>query len=238
MKKSLPNLFTMANLLLGMLALLYAFSGRYELSVSLIFIAMVMDGIDGKLAVKLNVCTHLGKQLDSLCDLVSFGVVPSAVLYNLVLQEYGVIGITLALLFPAAGAYRLARFNITASSSPGFTGLPITIAGGALASLVFHNHLYTTWMTPVFMGVLTLLMVSRIPYPAVKKGQSLNIVLFYFYHSAVICLIIFILAWKEMVFYVLTTYVTFGLLASLYRLLRRRQEAAISLSSGGDEIDY
>ncbi len=236
--KFLPNIFTFLNLLLGMLALLYAFQGSYELSVSLIFFAMVMDGIDGKLAVRLNLCSEMGKQLDSLCDLVSFGVVPAAVLYNLALHEYGLFGLVLTLLFPAAGAYRLARFNISVSSAPGFTGLPITIAGGVLASLVFHSHLYSTWMTPLFMGILALLMISRIPYPAVKKGQSLNILLFYFYYSAMTSLLIFILFWREMVFYVLFTYVTFGLLASVYRLLRRSEEPAVSLSSGGDDVDY
>ena len=105
-KNNLPNLFTLMNLLLGMVALLYAFSGYYELSVSLIFIAMVMDGLDGKLAVKLNVCSDMGKQLDSLCDLVSFGVVPAAILYNLTLHEFGILGLILTLLFPAAGAFR------------------------------------------------------------------------------------------------------------------------------------
>ncbi len=236
-KNNLPNLFTLMNLLLGMVALLYAFSGYYELSVSLIFIAMVMDGLDGKLAVKLNVCSDMGKQLDSLCDLVSFGVVPAAILYNLTLHEFGILGLILTLLFPAAGAFRLARFNVTVSSNPGFTGLPITIAGGALASLVFHVNLYSTWMAPLFIGLLSILMVSRIPYPAVKKGQNLNIFLFLLFYSAVICFIVFILAWKEMVFYVLATYVTFGLVSSVYRLLRRQEEPAISLSSGGEDID-
>ncbi len=235
--KNLPNLFTIANLVLGMVALIYALNGLYELSVSLIFIAMVMDGIDGKLAVKLNVCSDMGKQLDSLCDLVSFGVVPAAIFYSLVMHDYGTLGLVLTVLFPAAGAYRLARFNITSSSQPGFTGLPITIAGGVLAALVLHGNIYSTWMAPFFVGLLSLLMVSKVPYPAVKKGQNINFILFLLFYSAVICFIIFVIAWREMVFYVLSTYVAFGLVGCFYRLLRRQEKPAISLSSGGDEID-
>ena len=237
LKNNLPNLFTLANLLIGMVALLYAFNEYYELSASLIFIAMVMDGIDGKLAVKLNVCSDLGKQLDSLCDLVSFGVVPAAILYNLTLQEFGILGLIITILFPAAGAYRLARFNISVTSVPGFTGLPITIAGGALTSLVFHGSLFGTWFAPLFMGLLSILMVSRIPYPAAKKGQNLSVPLFLLFYSAVICFVVFILAWKEMVFYVLSTYVAFGLVSSAYRLLRRQEKPAVSLPTGGDEVD-
>lgn len=238
LKRNVANLFTLGNLVLGMLALFYTLKGFYELAISLVFLAMVLDGLDGKLAVKLNMGSELGKQLDSLCDLVSFGVAPAAIFYVLSLSEYGLAGLAMAIFFTCAGAYRLARFNITFSSAPEFTGLPITIAGGALAALAMHSNLYHTWVAPFATVFLALLMISRIPYPAPLKGQrDFNLLFFFLFYSAVTGFIFSIVFWREMVFYGLGLYIAFGVLNSFYRAIRRRESSPVTLIPGGEDLD-
>jgi len=239
-KKNIPNVFTMGNLVLGVLALLYIVEGNYELGISLVFISMVLDGLDGKLALKLKVTSELGKQLDSLCDLVSFGVVPAVILYQFSFYQFGAAGLLITVLFPMAGAYRLARFNLTKSSGSDFIGLPITMAGGALAALALHGDLYHTWIPPLYAVILTYLMVSRVRYPAIKKGQrnlkSLTVAVFYL---GIVGYIVFVLFMREMVLYLLISYVSFGLLYNLVRLKRDEnvEQSLVSVLLLGDKGD-
>ena len=208
--------------MLGMLALVYTLEGRYQMAISLVFIAMLLDGLDGKLAVHLKAGSDLGKQLDSLADLVSFGVVPAVLLYSISLHQFALAGLLVTLIFPVAGAYRLARFNLRQERETIFRGLPITIAGGALASLGLHESIHTAWPAALLTLLLTLLMVSRIPYPALKgRQQEINIPSFLLFYGAVIAFTIFIFSWREFIFYMLFLYIAAGPLFSFYRLIGR-----------------
>jgi len=230
--RNVPNILTMGNLFLGMLALLYLLDKRYELSISLILIAMVLDGLDGKIATTLKVESELGKQLDSLCDLVSFGVVPAVIIYSISLSQFGFIGFIVAALFPLAGAYRLAKFNLGLSSGPGFTGLPITVAGGTLAALALHSIFYLTWIAPIFTFLLALLMVSKVKYPAIKKGeQERNSFLFIIFYTGILSFIFFVIFRREVIFYFLLSYIVFGILSRIYLKIKSREEAPCSLTS-------
>lgn len=113
MKAYLPNVLTFTNLGLGILALLSVFARDYTLSAILIITAALMDRFDGQLARKLDAESEIGKQLDSLCDLISFGVAPAVLIWSFSLQIFGIIGIIVIILFAVAGAYRLAKFNVT-----------------------------------------------------------------------------------------------------------------------------
>ncbi len=236
LKKQVANIVTLGNLVLGMLALFQVMAGRYELGIILVLIAMVLDGADGKLALKLNAQSEMGKQLDSLCDLVSFGVVPALIIYEVSLFHLGHYGAAIAVLFPLAGAYRLARFNIASSTSSTFSGLPITMAGGVLAAFALHAYLYETWMTPFFVAALAYLMVSRIEYPAAKKGREIGLPRFLLLYSAMSGFVLLILFKRELVLYLLTFYVVSGLLGKIIRLKNAEKER-FSFSSAGENGD-
>ncbi|WMJ81048.1 CDP-diacylglycerol--serine O-phosphatidyltransferase [Clostridium sp. MB40-C1] len=132
-KNAIPNMFTLGNLAFGILSLIMSFQENYRLACYFIIISAIMDRYDGRLARRFNVSSDLGKELDSLADLISFGVAPSILVFNVnSFSQLGFSGYLLALIFPIAGAYRLARYNIT-DFDGSFSGIPITIAGMLLS---------------------------------------------------------------------------------------------------------
>ena len=142
-KSCIPNVFTFINLSCGILSILSVMNKQYTLSSVFILLAGLVDRYDGRVARFLDVSSDLGKELDSLADLVSFGVAPSILIYTLFeLNEPGILGIIgfiILLTFPICGAYRLARFN-TAQFDGVFTGVPITIVGCFMALFSFLLH--------------------------------------------------------------------------------------------------
>lgn len=162
MKTHLPNVLTFGNLTLGILAILSIFSGDYTLSSILIILAAFMDRFDGQLARRLDVESEIGKQLDSLSDLISFGVAPAILIWSYSLESFGVIGVVLIVLFAVAGAYRLAKFNATSFAGV-FTGIPITLAGGFVALLTLYsiNYPMHDYIVLVIVPLLSYAMVSK-----------------------------------------------------------------------------
>jgi CDP-diacylglycerol---serine O-phosphatidyltransferase len=215
MKKQIPNLFTLANLFLGCMAIVQIMQTGLSLSVDasgenlveipeqiylasiLIAAAAVVDFFDGFVARLLKVPSEMGKQLDSLADVVSFGVAPGLIIYQFLrlsfAQHDGGLDISSALLLPAflvpcAGAYRLARFNIDTEQSYGFKGVPIPAAGIWVASfpLVYWfakdqwivDLLRSYWFWYAVIGLSSYLMVSTLPMMAMKfKEFSLKALL-------------------------------------------------------------
>ena len=135
LKAQLANVLTLGNLSLGGFAIISSVRGELNLSLLLIFIAALLDRFDGMTARKLNIESELGKQLDSMSDIISFGVAPAILLYQGILFEFGAPGAFFAVFYIGCGAFRLARFNISDNNGY-FTGLPIT-AAGCLATLSF-----------------------------------------------------------------------------------------------------
>lgn len=165
-KNAVPNLFTFGNLCFGILSLMMTFQGEYKNACLFILLAGLMDRYDGRVARYLQVSSEIGKELDSLADLVSFGVAPSILVFNMHnFYDYGLIGYFLLLVFPVAGAYRLARFN--ASSFDGaFTGVPITAAGMfmALYSLLTLNRIIHPMLAIILLVSFSYLMVSKFKF--------------------------------------------------------------------------
>lgn len=212
--KQIPNIFTLLNLFLGCLAIVFALqtetisiylgedlSSHYnipeKLSIAayLIFAAAIIDFLDGFVARLMHATSEMGKQLDSLSDVVSFGVAPSVILYQLLkmsfIKEENGLDTSIAWLMPAfvvacAGAYRLARFNIDTTQSYGFKGVPIPAAGLLIASfpLILHygnpfievsNVLTNKWVLYVVILAVSGLMVSTLPLMALKfKDYSIK----------------------------------------------------------------
>ena len=171
MKKQIPNLMTLGNLYCGYLSISYIISGDVRNATILIFIALMLDALDGRMARILGVADDMGKQLDSLADIVSFGVAPAFLASYTYLAEFNEYGLLIAGLFPLFGCYRLARFNITPTeeSLKHFKGIPITFAGGLVAFLVLlENWIHVSIFIIIFFS-LAILMVSTIKIPSFEK---------------------------------------------------------------------
>lgn len=160
----IPSLFTLGNLLFGVFALVLALDQEFIRGGLMILLAGVMDFLDGKVARKLQVSSDFGKELDSLADLVSFGVAPAILAYALQLSEWGYLGLAIALAFVMCGALRLARFNVTTFSGS-FMGVPITAAGGIVALLIIYLGKLPVLVLPVAMLLLSWLMISKLKVP-------------------------------------------------------------------------
>lgn len=168
-KSCIPNVFTFINLSCGIISILSVMNEQYALAGAFILLAGLVDRYDGRIARFLNVSSDLGKELDSLADLVSFGVAPSILVFiyfNLdSFGPKGLFGIAILLLFPICGAFRLARFN-TVDFDGAFYGVPITIVGCfmALFSLIMYNLnvMPSPYLVVLLMILGSYLMVSKL----------------------------------------------------------------------------
>jgi CDP-diacylglycerol---serine O-phosphatidyltransferase len=183
----LPNLFTTGGLFGGFFAIIAASQGRFEAACVAIFIASILDGIDGRVARLTNTQSEFGVQYDSLADLVSFGMAPALVMYHWSLSAmkldgttFGKIGWLAAFLYAACAALRLARFNsqVGQVDKRWFIGLASPAAAGLLASFVwtFDDLGFSGAELRYFAATLTvvagLLMVSRLRYSSFKGSGS------------------------------------------------------------------
>lgn len=200
--KQIPNIFTLLNLFFGCIAIVFALQNSIEITADgqfvrlteelyyaslFIGIAAVIDFLDGFVARALNASSEMGKQLDSLADVVSFGAAPSIILYQFLRMSFirenegvetSMLWLMPAFVFACAGAYRLARFNLDTEKSFGFKGVPIPAAGLVVASLplIYWNMqtemVYTILMNKWFLYgliiLLSFLMVSKLPLMALK----------------------------------------------------------------------
>ncbi len=173
----LPSLFTVANMLAGYYAIVAATHRDFDLAVTMVVIAGVLDTLDGRIARMTNTTSEFGKELDSLSDFLSFGVAPALILYHWGLGEIGRWGWLLAFLLPVAGALRLARFNVQSKSQDKrfFVGLPIPAAAAAAVLPLYYLQdgqdslpLWLKRATVAYVVILACLMVSRIRYHSFK----------------------------------------------------------------------
>ena len=174
-KSYLPNIITLSNLSLGMIAILLVTTATLTndllvIASFLVMFAALTDRLDGKVARKLNAESDLGKELDSLADLVSFGIAPIIIAWKLGLMDLKWIGLIICVIYPMACAFRLARYNSTEFENI-FTGVPITIAGALLSLVNLVNCFYLvkdkllmrhTITSAVIVVLLSYLMISKI----------------------------------------------------------------------------
>lgn len=157
----MANFLTIMNLGSGILALLFVTRGNPHLSLLFIFLAALFDSFDGRVARNLNIVSDFGKQLDSLSDLVSFGVAPAFLLYESILHRYHSAGTLFMIIFIICGAIRLARYNTTVFTGS-FQGLPITAAGCFLAISYFGIPYFPSYIFMFFVLILSFLMISSL----------------------------------------------------------------------------
>jgi CDP-diacylglycerol--serine O-phosphatidyltransferase len=231
--KQIPNIFTLLNLVFGCLAIIvilqngiviqYNPDGAQFVNIPekiwmaslFIAIAAVIDFLDGFVARLFNATSEMGKQLDSLADVVSFGVAPSLIIYQFLRMSFAkeedgldvsIIWLVPSLFIAAAGAYRLARFNLDQSQQYGFKGVPIPAAGLLIASfpMIYWNTenagivslLLNKWFLYGLIVVVCWLMVSKLPLMALKfKDLSVKNNLPKFILLAISLVAIFLLRW-------------------------------------------
>ena len=173
----LPNLFTTGALFSGFYAITSAMGGRFETAVIAIFVAMILDGLDGRVARLTNTQSEFGAQYDSLSDMVSFGAAPALVMYLWAFSSLGKVGLFAAFVHTAGGALRLARFNtqLETADKNYFQGLPSPAAAAILAGFIWIclEYKYDIELFKYFALGLTvstgLLMVSNFRYSSFKK---------------------------------------------------------------------
>lgn len=173
----LPNLFTTAALFAGFYAVVAAMKGYFEPAAIAIFVAMILDSLDGRVARMTNTQTAFGAQYDSLSDMVAFAVAPALLVYSWSLFNLGKMGWLIAFLYTAATALRLARFNVqlTDADKRYFQGLPSPAAAGVIAGAIWLGNTYELEgvFIDILMSIITLavaaLMVSTIRYYSFKQ---------------------------------------------------------------------
>ncbi|WP_320170761.1 CDP-diacylglycerol--serine O-phosphatidyltransferase [Maridesulfovibrio sp.] len=175
----LPNLLTVASLFCGFLSMNWVVEGQYEMSAVAILVSCLFDGLDGKVARLTGTSSEFGVQLDSLADVVAFGVTPAFMIYQWQLHQFGRLGMLAAFLLVACGALRLARFNVQAAttSKAHFIGLPIPAAGCTLATLILFRPFIPEGIAQAVLPMFTLilvyclafLMVSTVRYNSFKE---------------------------------------------------------------------
>jgi CDP-diacylglycerol--serine O-phosphatidyltransferase len=171
----LPSIFTVGNIFLGYYAIIATMRGDYDHAAQAIGFAIVLDILDGRIARLTNTATGFGLQLDSLADLVSFGVAPSILVLVWGLEPINHrLGWIAAFTFAICGAMRLARFNVQAGNLKHFVGLPIPAAGGTIAAIVhFFNKPITapfySFLMTAAVFLLAFFMISTIRYNSLKQ---------------------------------------------------------------------
>ena len=224
----LPSLLTVGNIFCGYYAILSTMGGNYSAAAHAIGIAIIFDMLDGKIARLTNSSTDFGLQLDSLADVISFGIAPSVLALVWGLSEVEVrLAWIAAFTFTICGAMRLARFNIQAGNLKHFVGLPIPAGGGAIAAIVhffgdpIKSRIGSNLMV---MGVffLALMMISTIRYSSLKhltlgKKSHLTILII----ALLVALIVNYSRWTLLVLAV--AYCVSGPIARLYGILHHRK---------------
>ncbi len=172
----LPNIFTASSVFAGIISIINSINSDFVTASWLIMLALIFDGLDGRVARLTNTCSRFGVEFDSLADLVAFGVAPAILLYMYVGHDYGRFGIVVTALFVIFGAIRLARFNVmTSQIEPSvFIGVPIPTAAVFISILIllFEKYEYLHHFSYLLLGLsvlVSLLMVSNIRYPSFKK---------------------------------------------------------------------
>jgi len=172
----LPNLFTTAGLFFGFFAIIQATKGRFELAAIAVFIAMIMDGLDGRIARMTNTTSDFGVEYDSLADVIAFGLTPALVIYEWILGGMGKLGWLAAFMYVAATALRLARFNTQkVADKRYFQGLPSPAAAAVLAAWVWMMYEYeiqggvVSWVSWLLTVATAAAMVSNIRYHSFKN---------------------------------------------------------------------
>ena len=177
----LPNILTLFGVCIGLSSIKFAFDGNFELAIIAVIVAGIIDGLDGRIARLIKGTSKVGKELDSLTDVISFGVAPAFIMYFWALSETGRVGWLISLIYVVCVALRLARFNVSSNEESSwkdnfFEGIP-SPAGGVLvlmplilsiSEFQFFNLNYQI-IVPIMFIIVSILLISKIPTYSFKR---------------------------------------------------------------------
>jgi CDP-diacylglycerol---serine O-phosphatidyltransferase len=221
----LPNLFTTGALFSGFYAVVAGMNGDFSAAAIAIFVAMILDGLDGRVARMTGTESAFGEQYDSLADMVSFGVAPALVAFSWMLQDLGQFGWIAAFVYVAGAALRLARFNVQVgvADKKWFTGLPSPSAAAIVAALVWVLHdldiemLASQVLVALVIAAVGLLMVSNVRYYSFKDIDLKNRVPFMVLLAIVLVLAIIAIDPATMLLLLFVGYGASGPVRALFR---------------------
>lgn len=228
----LPNLFTTAALFTGFYAIIGAMNGHFEAAAIAIFIAMVLDGVDGRVARMTHTQTDFGAEYDSLSDMVSFGLAPATLMYAWSLSSLGKVGWLCAFVYAAAGALRLARFNtqVGVADKRYFQGLASPSGAALLAGLVWVGQDYgldgatLRYVTAPLTVAAAVLMVSNVRYHSFKELDLKGKVPFVAVLAVVLVFVFISIDPPQVLFALFLAYAVSGPILTV-RLLQKKRRA-------------
>jgi CDP-diacylglycerol--serine O-phosphatidyltransferase len=235
----LPNSLTLCGMFFGFFSIVSSIKGNYVNAAWAIMISDVFDGLDGWVARLTHSNSRFGIELDSLSDLVAFGVAPSVLVYNWAIAPFGRIGFAAAFLFTACGALRLARYNIQMGSteSKAFTGMPIPGAATVLATLVvfYHNAWEGSPQKNIWILLLTvclaLLMVSTLKFHGLKEIDFSKRKPFWILVVIVFVFVLVVVHPSAALFVFAMVYLAWGIIENAYLFNRNRKKKAREVST-------
>jgi CDP-diacylglycerol--serine O-phosphatidyltransferase len=248
----LPSLFTTGNLAFGYISIIFSIRSDFVMAAWCLIVSIGMDMVDGRVARWTKSTSRFGLELDSLADLVSFGVAPAVLMYQMVLHTMHKPGLAIALFFVISSALRLAKYNVKAQdgdSSSDFSGLPTPAAAGIIASFVLSYELFEQGQEitvktipilmqrmpfffktiPLLMVLISFLMISNVPYFGFKKSKlnrpkSLQLLIL-----IVIAILLIVTYPQNSIFIIFMLYLLSGIF--LYILRYWRMQKSLKLSS-------
>ena len=232
-RRLIPNLCTSMNLVFGVCSILSTFSGDLVWGSVFILLALVADGLDGRCARFFGVASEMGKEMDSLCDLVSFGVAPAILAWVFALHAYGYIGIAIVIFFAVCAMWRLARFNVSTDVVHGFfMGLAAPAGGNlvAMSTLLFvtigFNPTAYGWGYQLAVIIVAWLMVSHVHYPNFKGDGAEKIYLITKILSIILFAVLIYLGREAILpavgMAVFLTYAMLGIVNSIFLILGKK----------------
>ena len=256
----IPSLFTLGNMSFGILSIIASIQGEFISASWYLIGALACDILDGRVARMTKTTSDFGMQLDSLSDLVSFGIAPVILMYMLVLNTMENIGIAIAVLYALCAALRLARFNVLANTPEvhkHFVGLPTPASAGVIISFVLsyqllakddtslnfntipivmeHMPKFFTIM-PIVIVALSFLMVSNIPYMSFKKLKLTKVKTIELMAVLIVVIILIIIFPQNIIFVIFTVYALSGLLFYLPGILLKRSRQLKIKKAEEDEV--
>lgn len=231
----LPNLFTVGALFAGFYAIVAATKGLFDIAAIALFIAMFLDNLDGRVARLTKTQTALGAELDSISDMVAFGVAPALVVYHWSLIGLGKVGWLVSFFYVATAALRLARFNsqLDTADKKYFKGLPAPVAAGVVVGFVWNcvdldisgSVNYISYLVAGLTGLIALLMVSSFRYYSFKEIDLSGRVHYLWAVLLVILLIVVVLMPEKVLFLTCLIYALSGIFTTIsYRRRMIREQ--------------
>lgn len=241
----LPNLMTTLALFAGFYAVIAGMNGDFVAGAIAIFVAMVFDGLDGRIARMTNSSSAFGAEYDSLADMVSFGLAPALLLYQWILSDFGKLGWLIAFVFTAGAALRLARFNtqVGVADKRYFQGLPSPAAAAVLAGLVWMVEInqIETGLEASFALFVTLttglLMVSNVRYSSFKEFNLKDKVPFISLLLIVLIVVVITLKPSVILFAAAFLYALSGVVMTVFRLRKTQEQRRKTKTAQAENTD-